>query len=143
MPSLMYTTNYHNAFIEAAEDCPAIIAEIPPQKGDYKTIANLHFDMIAHHPYRYTSDDVIFNAYAQKNYISKDELNTERKKFFSKGQPCLRTSPLAKRYGWGIHSNEAGKVALYAIESNEYKKLAKDRQLEHVKAMRSKRVSKS
>jgi hypothetical protein len=60
-----------------------------------------------------------------KNDISKKEFEKEKEKFFSVGQACLRSSPLPKRYGWGVHSNSEGKIAIYAMESNEYKKLAK------------------
>lgn len=136
----MHTTNYYDTFIEVAEDCPVTAAEIPPQKGDSKTIASLQFDMLIDHPYHFTSDDVVFGVYAAKNYISKTDEAEEREKFFSKGQPCLRSSPLTKRYGWGIHSNAEGKVALYPLESAEYKIFASDKNLKHVKAMRSKKA---
>jgi hypothetical protein len=43
----MHTTNYHNTFIEIAEDCPLQASELPPQKGEAKTIANIQFEMIA------------------------------------------------------------------------------------------------
>ncbi len=135
----MHTTNYFNTFIEVAEDCPTHSAEIPPQKGDAKTVANLHFDMIAAHPYHYTSDDVIFNAYAAKNNITEN-LETERALFFSKGQACLRCSPLGKRYGWGVHSNAEGKVAVFPIESIEYQQFTQESELKKTKAMRSKRA---
>lgn len=133
----MKTTNYTNTFIEVAEDCSAKSAEIPPLKGSEKTAANIQFEMISENPYRYTSDDVLFTVYATKNNISKRELDKE--KFFSKGQACFRSSPLTKRYGWGVHNDAEGKIAIYALESTEYKKLSKDKNLKHVKAMRSKR----
>ena len=136
----IHTTNYQNTFIEIAEDCPTKLAEVPPQKGDKKTVANYHFDMIAHHPYKYTSDDVIFETYAQKNEIKKADKNAERETFFSKGQACMRASPLTKRYGWGVHADEQGKIALYGVDSPEYKKMIKDKNLQHVKAMRAKRA---
>jgi hypothetical protein len=136
----MHTTNYHNAFIEVAEDCPATAAEIPPQK-DEKTVAALQFEMLIDHPYKYTSDDVIFRSFALKNKISgKAAMDEAREKFFSKGQACFRASPLTKRYGWGVHSDAKGRIAIYPMESAEYKKLSKDKSLEHFKAMRSKRA---
>ncbi|MGH7492255.1 MAG: DUF6157 family protein [bacterium] len=46
---------------------------------------------------------------------------------------------ITKRYGWGVHSNADGKVAVYEVGSKEYNKLAYDKSLKHVKAMRSKR----
>jgi Family of unknown function (DUF6157) len=135
----LHSTNYFNTLIEVAEDCPVTVAEVPPQKEE-KTIANLHYNMIHDHPYTYTSDDVIFNVHAERQGIPKEDHNAERKKFFSKGQPCMRSSALPKRYGWGVHSNEEGKLALVALESAEYKKLATNKMVKQIKAMRSKRV---
>jgi len=132
-----HTTNYQNAFIEVAEDCPAQGGEIPPQKGEAKTVANQQFEMLYRHPYNYTSDDVIFQVYADRNDLTKNEYKEAREAFFSKGQPCLRTSALAKRYGWGIHHNQDGKVALYGRETPEYKKFSKDKSLKVLKAMKS------
>jgi Family of unknown function (DUF6157) len=137
----MHTTNYYNTFIQIAEDCPVANAEVPPLKGDDKTIANLQFEMIIDNPYKHTSDDVIFNANAVKNKITGKAAQADaRAAFFSKGQACLRASPLTKRYGWGVHHNAEGKIALYAVDSAEYKKLAKDKLLKQVKGMRSKKV---
>ena len=134
----MKTTNYFNTFIEVAEDCPAKSAEVPPQKGDNPSIANIQFDMIAANPYLYNSDDVIFKGHATKNNLVNN-IETERELFFSKGQACLRASPLGKRYGWGIHHNAEGKVALYPAESEEYQQFLTDKNLKHTKAMRSKK----
>lgn len=64
---------------------------------------------------------------------------TAREKFFAKGQACLRTSPLAKTYGWGIHHDEKGRVALIPMESEQYNRLSEDSSIQQVKAMRSKR----
>ena len=133
----MHTTNYLNTFIEVADDCPTQSAEIPPQKKEDKTVATMQFDMIMAHPYRYTSDDVIFHVFATKNN-RMDNLERERELFFSKGQPCFRSSPLTKRYGWGLHNNAEGKIAIYHVESDEYQQFVKDENLKKVKAMRSK-----
>ena len=135
----MHTTNYFNTFIAIADDCPVVAAEVPPQKSTGKTVANLEFEMIWDHPYQYTSDEVRFQVYVRKNNISKVDWEVEKQKFFSKGQPCFRSSPLTKRYGWGVHYNDEGKMALYAAESAEYRQLSQDKNLKTVKAMRSKR----
>jgi len=131
--------NSYDTFIEVADDCPVAAAEIPKAKGDAKTVPVLQYEMIANHPYRYTQEDVLFEVYAIRNDIKEEEKQAAREKFFSKGQPCLRTSSLGKRYGWGIHNDAQGRVALYAIESDEYKKFMNDASLKHVKAMRASR----
>ena len=135
----MHTTNYINTFIEIAEDCPVKSAEVPPQKGEAKSVANLHFEMIEAHPYQYTSDDVIFKTFVVKNGLESN-LENERNQFFSKGQACMRCSPLTKRYGWGVHSDEEGKIAIVPQESEEYQRFLKDESVKRVKAMRSKKA---
>ena len=124
-----HTTNYTNAFIEIAEDCQASTAIAPPPK-DPKTAVQIEYEMLVDHPYQYTSDDVLYESNGKRRDISRED-------FFSKGQPCFRASALTRRYGWGVHSNEAGKIAIYAVESGEYKRLACDESLRHIKAMRS------
>ncbi len=134
-----HTTNYFNTFIEIANDSPTQVSEMPPMKGDKKTIANYQFDMLYGHPYKFDSDDVFFAVFATRKDIPKNEWREARQEFFSKGQPCFRSSPLTKRYGWGIHSNRQGKVAMYAAESEEYKQYLEDESIKKVKAMASKR----
>lgn len=133
----VHTTNYYNTFIEVAEDCPASAGEVPPVKGDAKTVANIQFELINKDPYKYTSDDVLFSVFAGRNQITKGELAKAREQFFSKGQPCFRASPLTKRYGWGVHCNEEGKIALLGCDTPAYNKMSADPNVKVVKAMRS------
>lgn len=136
-PDKQHTTNYYNTFIEVAEDSPATHGEQPKARGDNKTAAELQYEMLAKHPYKYTSDDVVFQVYADKNDLTKAEYKKAREEFFSKGQPCLRASPLTKRYGFGIHADTNGKIAIYGVDTAEYKAFTKDPKIKKVKAMRS------
>lgn len=133
----IHTTNYFDTFIEVAEDCPVSQSEIPVSKGGKPTIATIQYDLISKNPYQWTSDDVIFQHYVSKNDLTESEYPQAKTEFFSKGQACLRTSPLAKRYGFGIHSNKDGKIAIYGVETEEYQKLKNDMNVKKVKAMRS------
>lgn len=132
-----HTTNYYDAFIEVAEDCPVKKAEIPGKEG---SVANLQYIMLHKNPYKHTSDDVLFGVYASRNNIAKSKLKQEKEKFFSKGQPCFRSSSLTKRYGWGVHSDSEGKIALVPVDSKKYKQFKNDEKLKHLKAMRSKKA---
>lgn len=76
---------------------------------------------------------------AKKKGVDEAERDAHRAAFFAKGQPCLRASPLAKRYGWGIHHDAESRVALYPRESAEYARLSQDPALKQVKAMKSAR----
>lgn len=135
----LHHTNYFNTFIQIAEDCPVLRGETPPVKGDKRTAANIQFDLIKKNPYKYTSDDVLFQVFAEKNDLTKTEYKEAREKFYSKGQPCLRASPLTKRYGWGVHYDKNGKIAIYSSDSKEYEKYTKDKTLKVLKAMKSSR----
>jgi Family of unknown function (DUF6157) len=134
-----HSTNYQDTFIEIAEDCPIVSGEIPPAKDDAKSVATMQYELIKKHPYKYTSDDVFFKIYAERNDIADSELEKARALFFSKGQPCFRASPLTKRYGWGVHSDKNGKIALYGAETSAYEKFSKDKKLKVIKAMKSKK----
>lgn len=134
-----HTTNYENTFIAVSDDCPAVQAEVPPVKGDKLTVANIQFDMVKKNPYKFTSDDVIFGVYAERKDLTESELQEAREQFFSKGQPCMRTSPLTKRYGWGVHNNAEGRIAIYGLGTDEYEKFVKEEGVKVVKGMKSSR----
>jgi len=135
----IHSTNYYNTFIVIADDCPASKGEIPMEKGGQKTIAGQQLEMIGKNPYQYTSDEVLFTLFAQRNDLIDDELEEARKKFFSKGQACLRASALGKRYGWGIHHNAEGKIALYGCNTPQYRDYLNQQGMKVVKAMRTKK----
>lgn len=130
------TTNYFDTFIEVAEDTKTDQGTKPPPKTK-KTVAEMQYDMIANNPYKYTSDDVFFQVFANRKDLTKDEYEQARKQFFSKGQPCFRASPLTKTYGFGVHSDNKGKIALFGMETPEYQKLLTDTNIKKVKAMKS------
>jgi len=123
-----HSTNYTDTLIEVAEDCPVQAAEAPPSE-EPKSAARLAYEMLIDSPYRHTSDDVIYATKGEPKGLSREA-------FFSKGQPCFRASPLAKRYGWGIHSDHAGRIALFAVESEAYRRLASQEGTRRLRALR-------
>jgi hypothetical protein len=132
--------NYYDTLIEVAEDCPATKGQVPQARGGKKTKAVVEYELLVRHPYTYTEEDIAFEVYAAVHDIAKVSRPKEREKFLGKGHPHLRVSALAKRYGWGIHNNAEGKVALVAVESPEYERLIKDPRTAKVKAFRSTRA---
>jgi hypothetical protein len=133
----IHTTNYETSFIAIADDCPATAGEIPPTKADSKSVANIQFEILKKNPYKFTSDDVLFQVFDQRKDLTENELDHARQDYFSKGQPCFRASPLTKRYGWGIHHNAEGKIAMYGCETVEYENFLNDKNTKVFKAMRS------
>lgn len=131
-----HTANYFDTFIEVADDTKAEVGTPPPLK-EKKTVAAMQYELLVENPYRFTSDDILFQVYADRNKVESGDYSEARKAFFSKGQPCFRASPLTKSYGFGIHSDSNGKIALYGMETKEYRNFVADLNVKKVKAMRS------
>lgn len=129
---MSHTTNNHDTFTAVAPDCPVTTAEVPPERAT-PSVARIQYEMLAGHPYEHTSDDVVFASNGARRGIDRDT-------FFSKGQPCLRASPLVKRYGWGVHHDAEGRVALVPVESAEYEAFRNDESLQQAAGMRSSRA---
>lgn len=87
-----------------------------------------------------TSDDLLFEVHALRHGIAEPDRPQARLEYFAKPQACLRSSPLAKQYGWGFHHDSASKVALVPLGSPEYLQFAGNAGLRQVQAMRSKRL---
>jgi len=94
---------------------------------------------VAGNPYQLTSDDVLFEVHAIRTGIAAGGREAARSVFFSKPQACLRSSPLGKRYGWEIHYDDHGRVALVGVGTDEYKRFAEDPTLHQLTALRSRR----
>jgi hypothetical protein len=128
-----------NTFIRIADDSSAPMGIVPPAKGDERTIARLHYDILSESPYEYDLDAFNFEVYCRKNHISPERRDNYRDAFFSKNHPCMRASPLTKTYGFGAHYNNAGKIAIYPVDSVAYSKFLTDPDITVEMAMRSRR----
>lgn len=139
----MHTTNSTSTFITVAPDSTATRGATPPPRDPPSLAARCHA-LIAAAPYSLTSDDVLFTAFADARGIAPEGRAAARVAFFSKGQPCLRASALTKTYGWGVHHDAEGRVALVGVDDPAYAARAGGRgpageALTVVAAMRSKR----
>jgi hypothetical protein len=135
----MERVDYVDTFIAVAPDCPADRGTAPPLREDNPSIAARTYRMIAEHPYEFTSADVIFTVHADRNDIPAGDRTAARAEFYTRSHACLRGSDLGKRYGWGIHADTAGRLALYGVGTTEYAELAEGRDVEVTAALRSRR----
>lgn len=133
----IHTTNYYDTFIEVTEDTKVSCGTKPSSKTEKKTIAEMQYEMLVDNPYKFTSDDIFFQVFANRNDLIQAEYEQARQQFFSKGQPCFRSSPLTKTYGFGVHSDSNGKVAIFGMETEQYEKFQNDPKIKKVKAMRT------
>lgn len=111
-----------NTFVRVSPDCPVTSSVIPVGKNGSSPIHVLQYELLSEHPYRYTLQDLIYEVHIRHKAIEdaearKDEIWSE---LFQKSHPCMRASMLPKKYGWGVHYDEEGRIALYSMESEEY-----------------------
>lgn len=125
----MHTTNYRDTLITVSADCPVLVGTIPEKPG---TIATVQHALLAR-PYALTSDDLLHETHRVRGG------EKSREDFFAKPQACLRASPLVKQYGWGLHHDGEGRVALVDPQSDAYRRLFDDPLVKKTPGMRSKR----
>jgi hypothetical protein len=123
----MESVDYQDTFITVAPDSAAVAGAVPQPKAGKPTVASATFEMIANNPYAFRSSDVIFTVWADRRDIPAADRRQAWAEFYATGQACLRGSDLGKRYGWGIHADDDGRLAVYAVGSDEYEAFAAGR----------------
>ncbi|MDP9739055.1 UNVERIFIED_ORG: hypothetical protein QFZ59_000885 [Bacillus sp. B2I3] len=131
--------SYKNTLITISEDSKVSSAKVPVIRNEKPTIAYIEHELINNNPYKFTQEDVQFKTYLIKNQMEAENAAELREQFFSKSKACFRASPLVKNYGWGIHYNNQGKIAIYDVNSEMYNQLLKQDDITKLKGMRSKR----
>lgn len=135
---------YINTLIEVAPDTRARAGVVPPVRGGTKSIAVLEYELISAAPYARTQEEVQFAVHMARTGMDPRELELRRQElwneFFSRPRACLRASSLPKLYGWGLHFDDKGRVALVAMESAGYARLLSDPSVAKTRAMRSRRT---
>jgi hypothetical protein len=97
-----------------AEDSPVVESIVPHDKPP-KTIARIEFEILNEYPYQYFESELFIEVHINK-----------RKRPDLKIDSCnIKRSPLLQKCGWGIHRNQEGKLALVAVNSEEYIHLSK------------------
>ncbi|MFM6931169.1 MAG: DUF6157 family protein [Novosphingobium sp.] len=131
------TTDYFSTFITASPDS-TVLQGVPPAKPE--TIAGRQYALLSQQPYACTSDELLFEIHCQRSGIEGAAKAAERDAFLAKSKACLRASPLVKQHGWGLHFDTDGKVALYGVESAEYRAFLRGTDVKIVPGMRSSRA---
>jgi Family of unknown function (DUF6157) len=137
--------SYVKTMIRVAPDSPTQTALIPTMKDGQKTVAFLEYELLINQPYTYTQDKAQFAVHAMHKNIPNTELETHLidlyAEFIAKPRACFRASALPKQYGWGVHYDDQGRIALYAVNSPEYQRLTQLEGIKQLVAMRSSRAA--
>jgi hypothetical protein len=134
-----------DTFVLVAPDCPASAAIVPRARPSGPTVAALQHEFLTTRPYVLTLEDLMLAVRAHREGIAPAEAQARaaelRVQLLGKPYPCMRASPLPKIYGWGVHHDGEGRIALYGVESEEYARFAAGGPgLQVVAAMRNKRA---
>jgi hypothetical protein len=117
-----------DTFVLVAPDCPVRAAVVPTAKGANPAVPVIQYELLTARPYTLTLPDLIFEVYVRRAGLSRAEAKARaaevRAELFAKPQACMRASALPKRYGWGAHYDRCGRLAIYAMESEEYRRFA-------------------
>lgn len=135
-----------NTFVLVAEDCPVHTGVTPSLRGGQPTIASLQHELLLAKPYKLTLKDLMLAVHLRREGLSAVDAKAMAKeiheKLFGKPYPCMRASPLPKKFGWGVHYDAKGRIGLFAVDTPKYQRFASGEVagVEVVKAMRSKRA---
>ena len=137
--------NYHDTFSRVAPDCPVSEAVVPTGRREEKSIPQVEYELLAGNPYTFTQEELLFAVHLRRQGIGEGELKARRaalwEEFFAKPRACLRASMLPKRYGWGLHFDAAGRIALVGVQSAKYRSFVQGKGVATVlTAMRNKRA---
>lgn len=99
--------------IEVAEDCPVEHAMEPPDGSPKKTIPRITYEVLINNPYMYTEIELFHEIHLARR--NRPGLKIESYN--------IKRSRLVQMFGWGIHRNPEGKLALVAMESEKYRTL--------------------
>lgn len=131
---------FRNTFIRIAADCPERTGSEPPCRGGKKPVHLIQLELLRKQPHHFTHESLVVESELLREPSTGESRRQIVARIRSKPLPCLRCSPLAKRYGWGFHFDAEGRIAVHAAGSASYEMLAADSCLDQVPAMRSNRA---
>jgi len=129
-----------NTFVTIAPDSTAVRAGFRP--ATRPTLHEIQHRLLTERPYHYTHETLCVAVRLVREGradADADERAALQAEMFRKGQPCLRASALTKSYGYGAHYDPEGRIALYPVDSDEYRDFAADPSIQNTPAMRSRK----
>lgn len=138
--------SYKNTFILISPDCPVREGIEPTSRKESKPVHVIQYELLTAHPYKYDYDELLFETHIRHKGVSESMLQDSRQEIwdslFAKKHACMRASALPKRFGWGIHYDAAGKMAIYGADTPQYRSFAESggKGIQLLYAMRSRKA---
>ncbi|RJE90562.1 hypothetical protein D3P07_00160 [Paenibacillus sp. 1011MAR3C5] len=119
--------HWTNMFVAVAPDCPVETGVVPVSKRESKPAHVIQYELLSAQPYQFTFEEQLFEVYLKHKGFDPDMPEAERSRLrdelLAKSHPCMRASQLPKKYGWGVHYNDEGRIAIYGMETEAYQEL--------------------
>ncbi|MGL1933133.1 MAG: DUF6157 family protein [Desulfotalea sp.] len=113
--------------ITISADSPTDKAIIPENDGK---LAFLKYSVLIGNPYKYTPLDY----FREVHHIKREKPHLKIESY------SIKRTELVKKFGWGIHVNDAGQIALVACDSKQYEKIFNDPSVLKQNAYRNKKI---
>ena len=111
--------------ITTSENCPASSGIAPTTNRKEKTVTMHYHDLFMESPYCFTYEQAKKEVHENRRGKTDLKLNSYD----------MRRSELCKIWGWGVHADRNGKLALVGCETDEYQRLLKDSSVRKIKAL--------
>jgi len=98
----------------------------PVSNSKRETVNEILYRVLKEYPYKFRQHELFYEVHVNQRKMDPSELRIERY--------LLQRSDLCKKYGWGFHGNELGKIALIEVDSDKYKELLNDQDINKKKA---------
>ena len=120
--------NMKESLIRVAVNCPVSTGIDPLGRGNKNDAVHIiQYEILKAHPYMLDKD-----TFYELVYLLRLPTRSRKIKSYS-----LARNVLPKRYGWGIHINKVGKLALVDCSGKKYKKLEKSRKVKKIRASKN------
>lgn len=113
--------------ILVAANCPVNKGTEPPDDRKSKTISRIKFELLTAKPYEFTEEEFFKNVH----HVIRNKSDLKIKSYL------LARVQLARQWGWGIHRDSNGKLALVGWETPEYRRLKNDPSVKQTRAYRA------
>jgi hypothetical protein len=108
-----------------SEDSPNTRATIPSDDRSSKTVvARIEYEVLSENPY----------THSRRDFFKLAHHDIRRKTHLKIDSYLLARSLLVRQFGWGIHVDSNGKLALMPSESEEYGRLLNDPEVKNTRA---------
>ncbi|WP_440890175.1 DUF6157 family protein [Vibrio sp. WZ-1] len=101
-----------------SQDTIATQSEMPPESD---AITRIVYEVLTEHPYRFTEPELHREVHYERRGMRHLKI----------GSYSIKRSNLLKKYGWGIHKDSDGRLALVASDTDKYVRLSQTVKTSH------------